>query len=83
MVLSVVVRVLLPRRSAIISINNNAPPTTQIHGCVYHVVVVVVVVLLELVLVLSCANRVTCIRHNANSDVHFLNDFIPDLFVMD
>ena len=74
---------LLPRSRAIININNNAPPTTHIHGCVYHVVVVVVVLLLELLLMLSWANAIACTRHNASSDVHFFNDFIPVLFVID
>ena len=50
---------LLPRISANKIRMNTAPPTTQTHGCVYHVVVVVVVVVVleELELVLSWANK--------------------------
>ena len=49
----------LPRIRAKRIRTNIAPPTTHIHGCVYHVVVVVVVVVVfeELELVLSWANK--------------------------
>lgn len=51
---------LLPRIRAKKIKRSNIPPTTHIHGCVYHVVVVVVVfvVLVELALVLSWANKI-------------------------
>ena len=55
-VLSDVVWVLLPRMSAMIRSSRIIPPTTHIHGWVYHVELVVVVVLVrELSTVLSCA----------------------------
>ena len=64
-VLSVVVLELLPRIKAIIMISKITAPTTQTHGCVYHVVVVVVVfVVVLLLLVVSCASTTTCIKHN-------------------